>query len=147
MTDCQPDASGAGLGCYWPALAEVCSALARSPSGAGAVDEVAVDLLGVPPGNLGVPLGKLGVPLEELGVPLEELVVPLGKLGVPPGELGVPPGELGVGEVARNRGWQATGVGTGTDIGWGSLLVGGTSDTKELISLVKHSIMNCILFT
>ena len=140
MTDCQPDASGAGLGCYWPALAEVCSALARSPSGAGAVDEVAVD-------RLGVPLGNFGVPLEELGVPLEELVVPLGKLGVPPGELGVPPGELGVGEVARNRGWQATGVGTGTDIGLGSLLVGGTSDTKELISLVKHSIMNCKLFT
>ena len=98
--------------CYWPALAEVCSASARSPSGAGAVDEVAVDRLGVP---LGFPLGNLGVSLEELGVP---------------------PGELGVGEVARNRGWQATGVGTGTDIGLGSLLVGGTSDTKELMSLL-----------
>ena len=83
MTACQPDGSGADLGCYWPALAEVCSALARSPSGAGAVDEVAVDRLGVPLGELGVPLGELGVPL---------------------GKLGVPPGELGVGEVARNKG-------------------------------------------
>ena len=119
--------------CYWPALAEVCSASARSPSGVGVVDEVAVDLLGVP---LGFPLGNLGVPLEDLGVPPGELVVPLGELGVPLGELVVPPGELGVGEVARNRGWQATGVGTGTDIGLGSLLVGGTSDTKELMSLL-----------
>ena len=119
--------------CYWPALAEVCFALARSPSGAGAEDEVAVDRLGVPLGNFGVPLGELVLPLEELGVPPGELVAPLG--------------ELGVGEVARNRGWQATGVGTGTDIGLGSLLVGGTSDTKELMSLVKHSVMNCILFT
>ena len=76
--------------CYWPALAEVCSASARSPSGAGAVDEVAVDRLGVPLGELGVPLGKLGVPP--------------GELGVPPGELVVSLGELGVGEVARNRG-------------------------------------------
>ena len=126
--------------CYWPALAEVCSALARSPSGAGAVDEVAVDRLGVPLGNFGVPLGELGVPLGKLGVPP-------GELGVPPGELVVSLGELGVGEVARNRGWQATGVGTGNDIGSGSLLVGGTSNTKELISLVKHSVMNCILFT
>ena len=105
LTDCQPDASGAGLECYWPALAEACSASARSPSGVGVVDEVAVDRLGVP-------------------------------LGFPLGNLGVPPGKLGVGEVARNRGWQATGVGTGTDIGLGSLLVGGTSDTKELMSLL-----------
>ena len=122
MTDCQPDASGAGLECYWLALAEVCSASARSPSGVGVVDEVAVDLLGVPLEELGVPHGNLGVPPGELVVPLGELVVP--------------PGELGVGEVARNRGWEATGVGTGTDIGLGSLLVGGTSDTKELMSLL-----------
>ena len=136
LTDCQPDASGAGLVCYWPALAEVCSASARSPSGVGVVDEVAVDLLGVPLEELGVPHGNLGVPPGELVVPPGELVVPLGELGVPLGELVVPPGELGVGEVARNRGWQATGVGTGTDIGLGSLLVGGTSDTKELMSLL-----------